>query len=281
MLSTDRINKIKEALNVYEFDERLLDKLFNEDNVNEVIFEEWTPLAYAIDCQHLEAVHYFVELGADLNKVGPEGRTPLVQAVFKNDQQIVDLLLDKNPKIPLYDTMGCPILSVAVNNQMVRLAHILVEELHAKVNELDEDDHTTSLIKAAQSGNLDIVKLLVRNHAKLNHIPVSGVTAIASAAIQGHQAIVMYLLHNGADIMMAKKSIKSRLEEVLDIAADDVEDEIAKLRSGFEMLVKAISLDAGNDVAKSRFSLFNAHPHLYDYIESTAPPKSQKDKKGG
>lgn len=274
--------KIQELMNSDEFDEHQFDKLFNEDNVNEVIFEEWTPLTYAIFCHNLKAVNFFIELGADINLPGSEKRTPLIQALYMDAQDIVDVLMHHKVNIPLYDEQGTSLLRVAIHYNVKSLIRILVENLNANVNEVDEDTHTTPLINAAEEGYLDIVKLLLRHGAKVNFTPKSGLSPMAAAAINHHLPIVYFLLHEGADLTRAKQSIKTRLEDVLNNESEDIEEEISRLRSGFELLIDAAKEDIKNDLSHNRFEFFNARHDMNRLkLPVSSSSSTNKDKNGG
>lgn len=58
----------------------------------------------------------------------------------------------------------------------------------------------TALIRAADYGKYDIVKLLIEKGANVNHRTDNGFTAIIWAAERGHLDIVKLLVENGADI---------------------------------------------------------------------------------
>jgi ankyrin repeat protein len=61
------------------------------------------------------------------------------------------------------------------------------------------DDDVTALMYAASNGFTGIVRLLVENGADLDAIPWNGITALSGAAINNNYDIVLYLLQQGAD----------------------------------------------------------------------------------
>lgn len=279
--SQECIQHIQFLLNAAYFNEQQYDRFFNEDNVNDVLFDGWTPLTLSIDCQNSLALQYFIDLGADVDKPGPEKRTALELAILKNEHEMVDILIKNHARIPLrIDDYS--MLCIAISNKMVTLVHKLVEDLKANVNEEDIVSHTTPLITAAEVGNLEIVKLLVREKAKVNFLPRSGITAIAAAAIHQHLPIVKFLLHQGADVALAKQSIKSRLEDILKMDLDDIEEEISRLRSGFELLIETVRANDPSKLSKSQFEFFNAKAHTNTLRSPTLiPPAGAKDSKSG
>ena len=83
----------------------------------------------------------------------------------------------------------------------------------------------TALYLAANSGDLEVCKLLVDAGAELNHQNHGGDTALHIAASMGHLEIVRLLVNAGADITikniwgttawhLATKEIKERVPEL-------------------------------------------------------------------
>ena len=66
------------------------------------------------------------------------------------------------------------------------------------MNELDHIENT-SLCKAAEKGNIDVLTLLVEYGADINHRNLKGETAVMIAAKNGHKNAVNFLVENGAD----------------------------------------------------------------------------------
>ncbi|MDR0291752.1 MAG: ankyrin repeat domain-containing protein [Elusimicrobium sp.] len=67
------------------------------------------------------------------------------------------------------------------------------------------------LYKAAELGNLAIVKLLVGAGAKINEPGNYGITPLMAASAGGHSDVVKYLLENGADVTMRDSLNKSAI----------------------------------------------------------------------
>lgn len=68
----------------------------------------------------------------------------------------------------------------------------------------------TALIYASQSGNIDIVKLLLENKAELNaQDPETGFTPLIYAVVNNHIEIVELLISSGADISIRDKDGKT------------------------------------------------------------------------
>jgi ankyrin repeat protein len=109
---------------------------------------------------HLEVVKYLVEeAGADANRAGPGGCTPLICAADKGHTDVVAYLLGR-PGI----------------------------DINAKA-----DHGKAALDLACGSGRLDVVKLLVAAGARVDP-QADEVGALAAAALKGHLEVVKYLV---------------------------------------------------------------------------------------
>jgi ribosomal protein S27E len=69
----------------------------------------------------------------------------------------------------------------------------------AKVNYKDNDGNT-SLMYASYSGHSEVVKYLIYKGAEVNHKSYFGYTSLLLATEQGHLETVKYLVENGADV---------------------------------------------------------------------------------
>jgi ankyrin repeat protein len=159
-----------------------------------------TPLYIAAYGGNQEMVQCLAkELGADVNLGDEQGFTPLHVAVAKGHLAVVrcmvkDLSADVNRRTKDGDTS----LRIAAQEEHLNVVRLLVGELGADVNEAAEDG-ITPLHAAARAGHLEIVRCLVELDADVNQITKDGSTSLMVAAEQLHHKIVRYLLKNGAD----------------------------------------------------------------------------------
>ena len=96
---------------------------------------------------------------------------------------------------------------VSRNSTFLRAAYAgqrdVVEKMLADGEKVDTKDPRyggTALIYAAQQGHIDIVKLLLDNHADINAMSKLGQTALAQAAFHKHLDVVKLLLEHGAKL---------------------------------------------------------------------------------
>ncbi|NJK84336.1 MAG: ankyrin repeat domain-containing protein, partial [Saprospiraceae bacterium] len=149
---------------------------------------------------HLVAL--FIKNGADTSIPNHDGSIPLALAVQENKESIVGILLhgsknaekDANWK----NHLGEPLLVLAAENGQVNAVRVLVK-YGAYPDATDYMDNT-ALTMAARNGNPTIISYLVENGANLNHQNMLGITPITIAAESGHFAAANYLAAQGADV---------------------------------------------------------------------------------
>jgi ankyrin repeat protein len=160
-----------------------------------------TALRYAGETNNLELVRLLIQTGADLNaRTTIDHTTTLMAACSLGHLRIVDELLN-DPSIRIDATdyadrtalyHACPYTSIVKK---------LVEK-EASVRGLDRF-HKTVLMRAAQIGNLDTLKILLGKKPDIDCIDADGHTALAYASIGGHPEAVALLLDHDADPAIA------------------------------------------------------------------------------
>ena len=118
-----------------------------------------TALTEALRAGSHEVVTLLLERGADPDRAGRGGRTPLILAALEGDETLVRLLLDKG----------------------------------ADANGRNPQDGTTALMWAANSGRKEIVELLMTRGANATLTAKDGWTAAAAARMAGHDDIARSL----------------------------------------------------------------------------------------
>jgi hypothetical protein len=159
------------------------------------------PLCQAVFYANIGAVQYLVkELGADVNRTGEDGCTPLYIAAHGGNQEMVQCLVKEfGTDVNLGDKQGCTPLYVAAQMGNLAVVRYLVKDLGADVNRRATDG-CTPLHIATRMGHLDVVRLLVGElGANVNAATEDGSTPLMFAAEGLHHDIVRYLLRHGAD----------------------------------------------------------------------------------
>jgi len=132
-----------------------------------------TPLHYAVEGQHVEAVKLLLDKGADVNQPRRDGWTALHYAANNGNTEIVQLLLDRN----------------------------------AEIDAMMKEVNATPLHFATYKGHMEIIKLLLQKCRQSSLSPREyvnmrkerNITALYDAAFNGFAENVQILLDNGAD----------------------------------------------------------------------------------
>ena len=85
--------------------------------------------------------------------------------------------------------------------QMVQYLHKQGFDIHTT----HPDNGKTSLMQAAYSGNLELVKWLVHQKVEVNKVDKDGESALHVTAHRGHIPVMEYMLHLGANTDIVAK----------------------------------------------------------------------------
>ncbi|XP_044279991.1 transient receptor potential cation channel subfamily A member 1 [Varanus komodoensis] len=219
---------LKLMMSSYEGDEPIIDAL---DGNKETLLHR------AALFDHCELAEYLISMGAKIDSVDIEGRTPLLLATSCASWKTVNLLLSKGANVELKDHLGRNFLHLTVlhpgglqhlKEQFLKMKHIkdLVTEednegctpLHyacrqgvpLSVNSLLElnvsiysksRDKKSPLHFAASYGRINTCQRLLRDMEDtrlLNEGDKKGMTPLHLAAQNGHEKVVQFLLKKGA-----------------------------------------------------------------------------------
>jgi uncharacterized protein len=174
----------------------------------------FTALLFATRQGHLDAAKALVEGGANLNLADPDGVTPLVMAISNLHYDVAGYLIDKGAAINTVDDRGRTPLYTAVdmhtadvsNRPMAKLADKLTSvditrmliakgaDVNAQLKRilapravLDGSDASmgegvTPFVRAAHTGDVELMKMLLAAGANPRIATKAGVTALMSAA---------------------------------------------------------------------------------------------------
>lgn len=186
-----------------------------------------TPLISAISTGDEELVRLMLQRGADVEARCADQMTPLMHAMIHESQHIVVSLLDKGAQIDA-TTAGWTVLHRAAAMTDVPLVKLLLSrgaDIEARspkdfvpnknplarmsssdMDEYDEVDASdadrgwTALLRAAMNGNEVMIRLLLEKGADIEARSPSNGTPLICAAEGKYEAIVEYLLINGANV---------------------------------------------------------------------------------
>ena len=157
-----------------------------------------TPLHEAAYRGNAEVIPVLVKAGADVNAKNNNGLTPLHEAAYRGNAEVISVLIkveaDVNAKAK-YD--WTPLHSAAWKGH-TKVIPVLVKA-GADVNAKTIDGHTP-LHLAAQEGNDQVIPVFVKAGADVNAKDNDGLTPLHDAAIRGKAEVIPVLVKAGADV---------------------------------------------------------------------------------
>src|ERR1700678_3993642 len=137
--------------------------------------------------------------GADVNAPDADGTTPLEWAVYNDDLQTAQRLLQAGADATAANRYGITPLSLAATNRNAAMAELLLKAGADATAKLPDGD--TILMTAARTGNADIVRMLIEHGADVNAKgDAYGETALVWAAQENHAEAAAVLIAHGADV---------------------------------------------------------------------------------
>ena len=159
----------------------------------------------AIKNDDLPGARAFSSQGIDVNARSGDGATALHWAVYRENQEAVDLLIRTGADVNIANDLGVTPLWVAASNASAAMVTTLVRA-GANPN-LAPATGGTPLMLASRNGDAASVTALLSHDADVNaKEEANGQTALMWALGQQHSEIVAILLNAGADIRARTKS---------------------------------------------------------------------------
>ncbi|KAK6713564.1 hypothetical protein SNK04_004529 [Fusarium graminearum] len=195
-----------------------------------------SPLHWALYYNRYPEIELLLKYRADVNEKGPDGTTPLIQAVCDKNKHLVWLFINKGAEVNHKDHRGWSPLHYAIqveskdvvwllisNKANVKLRHRNVASFirmalqkceyaiawllcqhGADVNEVD-DQNMTLLHQACNEGRLNEVEFLLNNGVNPRAKDSNGFTALHYAVLSDHQQIL--------DVLLTQRAIKDIIDD--------------------------------------------------------------------
>jgi ankyrin repeat protein/beta-lactamase regulating signal transducer with metallopeptidase domain len=181
---------------------------------------EATALMIAAERGHAGVVEALIEAGANLNVIVPGKGTPLIAAARGGDARIVRRLLSLGAEPNVYVTGDETALRQAIENNHAEAARVLIgawkyplpEPSYQKavrqgveggiadgIADGVEEGRREALIEAAEHGDVEAVRFLLRQGADPNGAVSGDGSPLIAAAGEGREDVVQLLLEQGAD----------------------------------------------------------------------------------
>ena len=155
-------------------------------------------VADALKAGDLAGARKLVEQHADVNAPQSDGATALDWAVYRSDQEMVDLLLGAGANARAANREGStPLWLASINGDAAIIAALLKAGA-------DANEHLplgrTPLMAASRTGNVEAMQVLLDHGADVNaRETLRGTTPLMWAADEGHAAAIQLLIQRGAD----------------------------------------------------------------------------------
>ncbi len=162
--------------------------------------EDWDSLIeLAALVGNLDLIKYFLEKGFDKKAFLKDGS--LISAAINNHVEIVKYLINQGKDINQHDCCNSmTALCMASQMQCAECVELLCD-MGADIEA--ESEYGTPLFAAASSGDLKIVKILLKHGANVNYVTKDGSTPYEIAGYNGYEDVAEYLLKCGANSNLA------------------------------------------------------------------------------
>ncbi len=139
---------------------------------------------------NIETVRQALEAGMDVNSSNSDTKlTPLHMAAYNGHTSVVKLLIENDAAIDARDREGKTALTHACTGPFQETVALLLEA-GADINAREATEGFTPLMMAAGLGQMEVVKVLLRNDADTSLRDTDGDRAIDHARTSGHLEIV-------------------------------------------------------------------------------------------
>lgn len=194
------------------------------------------PLAYAAVSRQTQIAELLIERGARLEAQDQQGNTALLLAAMRGDNLgMLKLLLAKGADIQHRNQRQDSILHlVALSDSPEMLSYLERTEL---VNARNQESQTPLLLAAA-SGNGEMIKLLLKQGAEVNHVSKEGYTPLLYAGLVADYPAeaVRLLIQAGAEVNVSDGDGRTPL--VLAVEQNDLDNVRLLLQKGADPKLK-------------------------------------------
>lgn len=152
----------------------------------------------------LEAVSLLLDHGADVNAVGENKYTPLMEAsIHTQSEELIRYLIERGADVNYLAKDGMTALILALRNNNVKAFNALADQ----GAQIDIFENYTPMGYLAYDGNVRMMDVLMQRFPlDMNEVDGVGQTPLIIAAYAGKVPMVRYLVERGADVTMQTAS---------------------------------------------------------------------------
>ncbi|KAJ5072020.1 ankyrin repeat family protein [Anaeramoeba ignava] len=149
-------------------------------------------LHYAVEFQDLEIVLFLLNNSINLELRNSDNFTSLHLAIQKGCKDIVDNLLKfgADPNAQTLNGLNC--LHLAANSKNSEILKLVLNTKKVDINSFD-NTHKTPLLYAVETGNIQLVSLLIQQKAKLDLSDDSSFTIFHKSILMNNEEMFFYL----------------------------------------------------------------------------------------
>jgi ankyrin repeat protein len=199
LVAGDLRNDLRLIDAVKDQDRKAIDSLIGSTDVNVAQPDGATPLAWAVYLDQADIADRLLNAGAKVNTADEYGDTPLTLACTTGNSAIIEKLIAAGADVTVARWNGETALMLAARSGSVSGVKALIAH-GAKVDVVESHKGQNALMWAAAEGHSDVVALLIQNGADVKMASKAGFTPIVFAAQKGDAKSVAGLLHAGADV---------------------------------------------------------------------------------
>ena len=184
-----------------------------------------TALRVAVEHKRADLVEVLIDAGAEIEARDSKGRSPLSVAAYLGQLVIVKQLVRAGAELGTVDAEGRTCLHIAASCRNTDMVRYLVGLPEMGVNHVDTNG-CTALHAAAQRGYADVVQVLVDAQADIEtrdnkgHSPL--LSACASHSDSGQLVIVKQLIRAGADVSTVSRQRRTCLHLAASYGLPDI-----------------------------------------------------------
>jgi ankyrin repeat protein len=155
-----------------------------------------TPILQSIRIRNANIVKYLLDKGCDPNKLNSEGISYLLESLICKNFHYSKLLIEYGSEINIKDNNGNSPLYYAIKYRRIELVKLLVQT-NPKLDNF--------ILFAVESGNEEILKILIDNDFSINEQDEKGNTALINSILKGNNIISKMLIQGGIDVNLKNK----------------------------------------------------------------------------